>query len=187
MSLPVHLDLGCGKNKREISNYENIGIDIHKTDVTDHVVQLGFEPIPFDDNSVDLITAFDFLEHLPRVIWEKSLTHQFPYKTIHPFIDLMNEAYRVLKDDGEFIIECPFSESAFYRDPTHVNRLTEDWFHYFSKDDNYYADQGLVTCNFVLKQQMFRKYMWTEKDIIHTELKADKSVPKTMPTGFVNL
>jgi len=174
--MPVHLDLGCGNNKREMSGWENIGIDIYKSDVTDHVIHLGFEKIPLSDNYVDVVTAYDVLEHIPRVVWEKSLIASSPYVPIYPFIDLLNEIYRVLRHGGVFIVECPFSNEAFNRDPTHVNRLGEDWHHYFQKEDNYYTDQGLVKCDFNLKEQTFRKYKWEARDIIHTELITKKEI-----------
>jgi len=192
----IKIELAVGENRRELEGYKTIGIDIIPGNNVDIVANLGFEKIQLEDNSVNLCQAIDFLEHLPRCVWiekyskeaikNEILAEHINDTTINdkiykkyverqtPFIFLMNEVYRVLKHNSMFIIETPFSDQAFRRDPTHVNHLSEDWYHYFSKIDNLYFNQGLVTCNFKLSSQEFRKYRWTDKDIMHTELIAIK-------------
>jgi hypothetical protein len=88
-----------------------------------------------------------------------------------PFIFVMNETFRILKDGGRLISETPFTQWAYNRDPTHVNWLAEDWYHYFDSVDNLYHDQGLVTTNFKLLNTK-KQY---EGNTLYVELKAVKA------------
>jgi SAM-dependent methyltransferase len=90
---------------------------------------LTTEPLPFADDMFDYITAYDFLEHVPRVVY-------LPERRF-PFIELMNELYRALKTGGIFLSRTPFYPmSSVFTDPTHVNAITADTFpRYF--DDHY--------------------------------------------------
>jgi SAM-dependent methyltransferase len=130
-----HLDLGCGGNPRNPFGADEIyGVDITERDFSKTVRDLNFEfratnlvidPIPFPDNYFDSVSAYDFIEHIPRVIYKDGLT-------ILPFIQLMSEIFRVLKGGGEFFAVTPFypKESAFM-DPTHVNFITKNSHKYF--------------------------------------------------------
>lgn len=123
------LDIGCGpkpKNKYEAD--EVFGIDIRALGGNIIAADLVTDPIPFTDNCFDYVTAFDFIEHVPRLIY-------CPHKRL-PFIELMNEIYRVLKPGGTFFSFTPaFPAPAAFQDPTHVNIITEKTFpNYF--DDN---------------------------------------------------
>jgi SAM-dependent methyltransferase len=66
---------------------------------------------------------------VPRVIY-------MPEKR-NPFVELMNEIYRVLKTGGIFLSVTPaYPHGAAFQDPTHVNIITEETFiRYF--DDTY--------------------------------------------------
>ena len=55
------VDLGCGDSKRG-----DIGIDRVPLPGVDLVVNLGFEPFPFEDNTIDKFTAYDFFGALAR-------------------------------------------------------------------------------------------------------------------------
>jgi SAM-dependent methyltransferase len=120
------LDLGCGPDIRNYYNADEVfGVDIvdfnnKKIKVADLVI----EPIPFEDNSFDYVTGFDFIEHIPRLIYYKDKRKQ-------PFIDLMNEIYRVLKPNGIFRAETPAVPSyEAFADPTHINYIAE-WTHLY--------------------------------------------------------
>ncbi len=129
-----HLDLGCGlapKNPYHAS--ELYGIDIRARDantVNATVVgaNLAIEPIPFPDNHFDSVSAYDFFEHVPRVALDFSAkTSSFP------FIQLMNEIWRVLKPDGLMYAVTPaFPNEKALRDPTHVNIITSKTHRYFT-------------------------------------------------------
>jgi SAM-dependent methyltransferase len=121
----ISLDLGCGKNTR--NHYKSdflMGLDMFP--IADLQADLVWEPIPCPDNSYDYITAFDFIEHIPRVVYVDK-------EAKYPFIDLMNEIWRVLKPGGLFYSSTPaFPHPAAFQDPTHVNIITPDtWGEYF--------------------------------------------------------
>ena len=125
------LDLGCGPEIRNFYNAdETFGVDIVDfNDPTIKVADLVIEPIPFEDNTFDYVTAFDFIEHIPRLIYVDG-------KRLQPFINIMSDIYRVLKPGGVFRAETPaFPKSEAFVDPTHVNYIAE-WTHlYFCGQD----------------------------------------------------
>lgn len=127
------LDLGCGAQPKNPFQAQHVyGLDIRE-DLSNsvHYADLTTNPIPFSDNRFDYITAYDFLEHIPRVIYSPS--RKFP------FIDLMNEVDRCLKPGGFFLSRTPFYPiSAAFTDPTHVNVITADTFvRYFDERDTW--------------------------------------------------
>lgn len=129
----VGLDLGCGVNPRNLFNVNNMyGVDIRSNNIK--IVKeanLSLDQIPFQDNTFDFCTAFDFIEHIPRQIYIKD-------KLKLPFVNLMNEIYRVLKPNGIFLHSTPaFPSKQAFQDPTHINFITEDTFpHYFCSNIN---------------------------------------------------
>lgn len=117
------LDLGCGPTPRNPFHASTLaGIDLHKNEQLNiYSVDLTIEPMPFQNDTFDYVTAFDFIEHVPRVIYVP--TRRFP------FIELMNEVYRVLAPGGLFLSFTPaVPSSEAYQDPTHVNFITEETF-----------------------------------------------------------
>lgn len=65
------LDLGCGENPRNPFNSSQIyGLDIRENlERNIRYADLAVEALPFSENMFDFITAYDFLEHIPRVIY----------------------------------------------------------------------------------------------------------------------
>jgi hypothetical protein len=65
-----HLDLGCGPRPRNPFNADELyGIDIiDQNDCNFHYKQCNvvLELLPFSDSSFDSLSAYDFLEHIPR-------------------------------------------------------------------------------------------------------------------------
>ena len=117
------LDLGCGKTpKNPFAMEEVFGVDIRDDiDAKIYRADLAIEPIPFEDGFFNAVTAFDFIEHIPRIIY-------MPNRRFC-FVELMNEIYRVLKVGGRFLSFTPaFPAPAAWRDPTHVNIITEQTF-----------------------------------------------------------
>ena len=162
----VHVEIGCGSNKREMQGYKNIGVDLVDGPCVDKVCNLGFEAIPLPDDHVDFVQGIDFIEHVPKCVWENK-------KRLLPLIQVMNEVWRIMKPNAELYLETPFSHWAYDRDPTHVSQLAEDWWHYFGADDNLYYDQGIVTCNFKPKEVTFKPYK-NKDDTLCTRLIAVK-------------
>ncbi len=130
-----HLDLGCGLLPRNPYNAPDChGIDIREID--DKLSQVNFkyvranltiDKIPYPDNFFDSISAFDFLEHVPRqlILSNGELSN--------PFIELMNEIYRVLKPNGKFLALTPvYPHPSVFVDPTHVNFITAKTHTYFT-------------------------------------------------------
>ena len=76
------------------------------------------EPIPFGDNTFNFCTAFDFIEHIPRIPYPES-------KKRLAFFELMNEIYRVLKP-GEMLLHFTpaYPSKEAFQDPTYVNIIT---------------------------------------------------------------
>jgi len=150
------LDLGSGPNPQNRFGADEVfGLDlIEDKDKKIFRCKLGFERIPFDDNSFDYITAYDLIEHIPRYSdSENSNT---------PFIQLMNECYRVLKKDGIFLSMTPvYPYLGAFQDPTHNNIITVDTFkHYFSEDKFKIAFHYGVTANFrILDQKMYGQHL----------------------------
>jgi SAM-dependent methyltransferase len=121
------LDLGCGHNPRNPFNAGKvIGIDIRRTQaagVTSLVANLAIDKIPLCNEAVDFVTAFDFIEHIPRFITTQGGSTGFP------FVSLMDEISRVLKDGGIFFSMTPaYPYKAAFADPTHINIITEHTF-----------------------------------------------------------
>jgi len=101
------VDLGCGalpRNPFKVTSH--IGVDINVVDPSSWSCEadqtcesiiysdISDGKLPFPDNSVDYITAFDFFEHLSR--------SRVTGSPLNPVITLMNEIYRVLNRGGYF-------------------------------------------------------------------------------------
>lgn len=112
---PIRLDLGCGPRKKD----GFLGVDQHSFPGVDHVVNLGRDPLPFDDGSVEEVHASHFLEHLTQT--ERCL--------------LLNEMYRVMKPGAKATIVVPhWGSNRAYGDPTHQwPPVSEMFFYYLSK------------------------------------------------------
>jgi SAM-dependent methyltransferase len=133
MSLPdTHLDLGCGKFPRNpYGRTHRYGVDLRGLPSSEafesRVANLSLEPIPYDEGSFGSVSAFDFIEHIPRV-----LAVDGGRQTRFPFIELMNEVWRVLAPGGRFYAVTPaFPKPEAFVDPTHVNIITKRTHEYF--------------------------------------------------------
>ena len=106
-SMPLRLDIGCGKGTPE--GWVGIdAIDFGQKHVLD--VRKG---IPYPDNSVDEVRSSHFVEHLTGL--ER--------------IAFFNDLYRVLKKDATAQIITPnWSHSCAYGDPTHQWPPMSQWY-----------------------------------------------------------
>lgn len=117
------LDLGCSEAPRNpFGANEVFGIDIRaRPDANVVTADLAVEPIPSEEGVFDYVTAYDFLEHMPRLIYMPARRY--------PFVELMSEIWRVLKPGGVFLSVTPaYPYASAFMDPTHVNVLTEQTF-----------------------------------------------------------
>ena len=98
-----HLDLGCGDAPR--NPYGRAGLVRRRHPRHRHsggrfefrAANLAFEPIPFAADAFASVSAFDFIEHVPRVLNGPSAN-----TTVFPFVRLMDEVWRVLAPGGLF-------------------------------------------------------------------------------------
>ena len=104
------LDLGAAHNRP--SGY--LGVDQYAGDGVDIVATLP-APLPLDDNSVGVIRAVDFLEHVADKV------------------ALINELYRVLAPGGLLLSQTPSTDGrGAFQDPTHVAFYNENSFWYYT-------------------------------------------------------
>lgn len=108
----VKLDYGCGLRKEE----GWFGVDIRPFKGVDHVMNIGKDKLPLEDDSVIEIKCMHVLEHL------------YPEELFFA----MDEAYRVIAPQGIFHIEVPLAGTpAYYINPDHKIQFTPDTFGFF--------------------------------------------------------
>jgi SAM-dependent methyltransferase len=114
-AVPLKLDLGCGKNKRQDFH----GVDSIAFPGVDTVADLT-KPWPWETSSVDEIHCSHTIEHFERL------------DRIH----IANEIWRVLKPGAKATIIVPhWASNRAYGDMTHCwPPVSEMWFYYLSKD-----------------------------------------------------
>jgi O-antigen biosynthesis protein len=105
------LDLGAAHNRPR--GY--LGVDQYPGDDVDIVARLP-DRLPVDDNSVGVIRAVDFLEHVADKV------------------GLINELYRVLAPGGLLLSQTPSTDGrGAFQDPTHVAFYNENSFWYYTE------------------------------------------------------
>ena len=118
----ISLDLGSGPIPKNPFNSEILkGADFRENKEHDVIyTDLSLGKLPFKDNEFDFISSYDVFEHIQRVSY-------FEGETIFPFIELMNEVFRILKPNGIlFSIQPVYPSKSVFQDPTHVNIMSED-------------------------------------------------------------
>ncbi len=145
------LDLGCGPTPKNPFNADELfGIDVREDlDANIKRADLVIEPIPFENDYFEYVTAHDFLEHIPRIIYA-------PHRR-NAFVELMNEIYRVLKVGGQFLSFTPaYPHPEAFRDPTHVNIITDQTFQAYFDNVNRWASGYGFNGAFEIKLQEWR-------------------------------
>lgn len=125
----MKINLGSGQAKLE--GYINID---NRAGMNPDLVCDITEGLPFDNNSVEYIRAFDLLEHIP------------PNKVVF----VMEEIYRVLAVGGIFESSTPDAEygCAAFQDPHHISFwVMNSWLYYC--DERYSSLYG-IKANFKL-------------------------------------
>jgi SAM-dependent methyltransferase len=139
-----HLDLGCGDAPRN----PFLASEVYGVDIERFPTRTGYESaiiveanllerLPFEDGSFSSVSAYDVLEHIPRCSVHGSGPVTFP------FIELMNEVWRILEPRGTFVASIPaFPHPRAFQDPTHVNFITDETHLYFTGSDPYASRYG---------------------------------------------
>lgn len=119
------IDMGSAHNKPD--GY--VGVDQYDADGVDVVCNVT-DGLPFEDNSVGLIRAVDFIEH------------------VKDGVSLFNEFYRILAPDGYLITRTPSTDGrGAFQDPTHVAFYNENSFWYYT-NPFYKKFVPEITCDF---------------------------------------
>ena len=150
-SFDISVDLGCGPHPRNFFSAQScLGVDIYPYDGV-HLADLAIDKLPFETSSIDAITAFDLIEHIPRQV----ISNQ---SSIYPFVTLMSEIHRVLKPGGLFYHRTPaYPSKEAFQDPTHTNIITEDTFpRYFCRPLPYAKNYGFVGEFELIKQSWIK-------------------------------
>ena len=133
MSDELFLNIGAGHS--HIPGFRNIDV----SDRAEITLNLSEEPLPFADNSVDLVFSYHTLEHVPDYLFA------------------LSEIHRVLKHGGRFLIGVPYVSSTEHHlvNPYHLHNFNEHSFDFFdaSKWKGSAAEE-----NDVLFQKVFHRY-----------------------------
>jgi SAM-dependent methyltransferase len=139
----VHLDIGSFSDPHGA----DYGIDLEKHPTFPSSTRflqcnLGFQRLPFPDESIDFVSALDVLEHIPKALWfpsdslndvdyeifsSSAATHIRGMTIARPVVFLFNELYRVMRRNGVFLSVTPAYDAnrqvpiAVHQDPTHVS------------------------------------------------------------------
>jgi glycosyltransferase involved in cell wall biosynthesis len=138
------LDMGAAHN----SPPGYLGVDQYPGESVDIVADVT-KGIDLPDNSVGVIRAVDFLEHIPDKI------------------AIFNELYRLLAHGGMLMSLTPSTDGrGAYQDPTHVAFYNENSFWYFT-DNAYSTFVPQIQCRFqVSRMQTYYPSPWHEEHLI---------------------
>ncbi len=148
------VDLGCGRGEflDFISGFgcRVIGVDTNSRFV-EHCRRKGHEAVCTDalsylhkapDSSVDLITAFQLIEHIALTDLE----------------ELIKESHRVLKPGGKLLLETPNAQNlevgafSFYIDPTHKRPVNQNYVQFLCRNFGYSSSEV---------------FLWKEQEILN--------------------
>lgn len=118
----IKLDVGCGEHKQGL---DWVGLDVQELPGVDIVHDFNVHPWPLPNECVLTAIASHVLEHVPKMVIDNG-------RTRWPFIEFMNEMWRIMKPDGNFAIIVPHGASPGYmQDPTHTTQINETTWGYF--------------------------------------------------------
>lgn len=114
---PLRLNLGAGSSGMEYKKRDFVTIDIKPLENIDLVWDIS-RGLPFPDDSVELIVAHDFLEHVDSIKF------------------VLQEMYRVSQHDAIWEIRVPFwANTTAFNTLSHKNFFSENTFTYFSPNN----------------------------------------------------
>lgn len=122
----IRLDIGGG----QLPQPGFVNMDIRPLPGVDIVWDVNRHPWPLPDECVLTAVCSHLVEHIPPV----AIT---PDGTRFPFMEFMDEVWRIMKIGGEFALSLPHGSSeAFNQDPTHCNPCNETTWAYFDPFEN---------------------------------------------------
>lgn len=146
-SAPLRLDLGCGTKKKD----GFWGVDVLEFEGVDLVLDIGRQPWPWADSSVDEVNCSHFVEHL----------------NVQGRIHFVNELYRVLKPLAKALVITPHGASGrAFGDLTHQwPPVHEFWYWYLDKEwrkvnaphNNFYTCDFNVTAGYNLHPDILKR------------------------------
>jgi len=150
----MELLLGCGSSRVKKLHQQGrsdwdglVTLDLEARHNPDVVHDLN-DPLPFPDNSVDEIHAYEVLEHCGS---------QGDYKF---FFDQFSDFWRVLKDGGVILGTVPLPTSVWaWGDPSHTRVIPKETFIFLRQPE--YAQVGITAMS------DFRSIYKADFDIIH--------------------
>ncbi|MEI2608546.1 MAG: class I SAM-dependent methyltransferase [Candidatus Promineifilaceae bacterium] len=159
----IILDWGCGNRKHPNA----IGMDNVKLEAVDIVHSLLDFPYPFADSSADEIILSHVLEHFH----------------IDQINQILQEAYRILKDDGFVTVSVPHALTiAFATDPTHKTRFTFETLYYFTNQHAFSYYKGLDSL-----WHIKRYYLWGTLNIFNNNFVIVPTWKKKIEGSLANL
>lgn len=156
----MELLLGCGSSRVKKLHQQGrsdwdglVTIDLEARHNPDVVHDLN-DPLPFPDNSVDEIHAYEVLEHCGS---------QGDYKF---FFNQFSDFWRVLKDGGVILGTVPLPTSVWaWGDPSHTRVIPKESFIFLRQPE--YAQVGITAMS------DFRSIYKADFDIIHLHENGD--------------
>ena len=127
--------LNLGASKTYIPGFVNIDI----APWADYSLDIGKDPLPFEDNSVDVVFSFHTLEH------------------VDDYLFALSEVFRVLKHGGRFLLGVPYVSSTKYNlvNPYHKHHFNEFSFYFF---DEARLKGSASEPNRILFKQVFHRF-----------------------------
>lgn len=121
----IRLDIGCGEHKQP--NF--VGMDVQLLPGVDIVHDVNIHPWPLPDECAVVAMCSHLVEHIPTTAFRPD------GHTWFPFVEFMDEVWRVLKVGGQFAVSCPHGWSpGQLQDPTHCHALNENTWSYFDPE-----------------------------------------------------
>lgn len=149
------LNVGCGYNIR--SGWINLDVaDLQGVDIVHDIENL---PLPFNDDTFNIILCQDVLEHIE-------------------YIPVLHDLHRILKKGGILQIRVPhFSSRRNYEDPTHKKMFSIRTFEFFIKNSyagrDYYFDFHFerISCSKIVFEKNVFLYNYLIEKLVNSSRK----------------
>lgn len=150
IALSMKLNVGCGRNA--IAGWINLDLRAGPgVDIVFDLERCDVQALPLPDNSVGEFLLSHVLEH-----------------TRAP-LPMMQELHRVSRPGASMVVRCPYGASSDAdEDPTHVRRIFEGSFNYFSQPYYWKADYG-YRGDWAVEKMALSLYPWVYENLPREE------------------